>query len=66
MDTGDIARLLNLSREYVTGKLTKKPGFPKPAINASQKLRRWREADVMAYLTGKGQRRAAMDSVDSR
>lgn len=56
LDTGDIARRLNLTRDYVTSKLTKKPGFPKPAINASQKLRRWKEADVMAYLSGKAAR----------
>lgn len=57
LDTGDIARILSLTREYVTDRLTKKTGFPKPVINASQKLRRWREADVMAYLSGSARRR---------
>jgi predicted DNA-binding transcriptional regulator AlpA len=49
LDTGQIAELLNLTREYVTDKLTKRRGFPPPRVNLSRRLRRWAEADVMAW-----------------
>lgn len=49
VDTAEVARMLGLTREYVTDKLTKRPGFPKPAVNVSQRLRRWRRAEVEAW-----------------
>lgn len=49
IDTGTIAKILGVSREYVTDKLTKRPDFPKPRVNASQRLRRWSEAEVRAW-----------------
>lgn len=49
IDTAEVARMLGLTREYVTDKLTKRPGFPKPVLNASQRLRRWRRADVESW-----------------
>jgi predicted DNA-binding transcriptional regulator AlpA len=58
IDTGQIAERLGLNREYVTDKLTKRPDFPRPVVNLSRKLRRWSEADVMAWLA-KNNRRAA-------
>lgn len=64
LDTGAIARLLGLNREYVTDKLTKQPDFPPPRVNRSQRMRRWAEADVMAWA--QGQSRAAMSSAVSR
>lgn len=54
LDTGEIAKLLKLERSYVTDKLTKKPDFPKPRVNRSQRLRRWAEADVLAWAAKKG------------
>lgn len=51
LDTGQIAKLLGLKRPYVTDKLTKRPDFPKPVVNASSRLRRWREADVALYMS---------------
>ena len=51
LDTADIASMMKLSREYVTDRLTKKPGFPKPHVNYSQKLRRWDKDEVMAFLS---------------
>jgi predicted DNA-binding transcriptional regulator AlpA len=65
LDTQQIASLLNVTREYVTDKLTKRPGFPAPRINQSRRLRRWAESDVLAYLAGQG-KRAAMSEADSR
>lgn len=50
LDTGAIARLLGLNREYVTDKLTKRPDFPRPALNLSRRLRRWKEADIHAWM----------------
>ncbi len=51
--TGDIAQYLGVTREYVTDKLTKRPDFPKPAICISQKLKKWRRDEVLAYCSGK-------------
>ncbi len=50
LDTGAIARLLGLNREYVTDKLTKRADFPQPALNLSRRLRRWKEADIHAWM----------------
>lgn len=52
VDTADIAAILNVTREHVTDKLTKAPGFPAPTVNRSRKLRRWDRAEVMAWLKG--------------
>lgn len=60
--TKDIAEELGVTREYVTDKLVKRPGFPAPAIDVSQRLRRWRIEDVRRYLS---QRREAMSADDS-
>lgn len=48
--TKDIADTLGVTREYVTDKLTKRPDFPKPFVNKSQRLRRWKESDFRAWL----------------
>lgn len=53
MDTAGIAALLGCSRGHVTDRLTKRPDFPRPFINVSQKIRYWRLADVQAYMQGK-------------
>lgn len=41
VSTADIAADLELSRAYVTDRLVKRPDFPAPKINVSQKTRRW-------------------------
>lgn len=58
LDTAGIAALLGCTRHHVTARLTKRPDFPAPIINLSQKMRYWRAADVMAYAQGRtrGQR----------
>lgn len=56
MDTGAIADLIGLSREYVTKHTTKLPDFPAPVVNVNRKLRRWLRADVVAYFTAKPKR----------
>jgi predicted DNA-binding transcriptional regulator AlpA len=66
LDTGQIAELLGVSREHVTNRLTKRSDFPRPVIDASRKMRRWSEADVMAWAGGDQSKRAAMSDADSR
>lgn len=52
IDTAEIARMIGLTRAHVTNRLTKRPDFPRPAINVSQRTRYWRRADVLAYIQG--------------
>ena len=58
--TKDLAALLKLQQKTVTDKLTKRPGFPAPAVDGSQKNRLWVLDDVLAYL--KSGRRPARGS----
>lgn len=57
IDTREIADMLGLSREYVTDRLTKRPDFPKPVMNRSQRMRRWVRADVMKWAFGENAKR---------
>lgn len=66
IDTGQIAEILGLSRRYVTNHLTKRADFPVPAYELTQRVRRWKEADVMAWVRRHQPKRAAMSSADSR
>lgn len=53
IDTAGIAALLGCTRAHVTDRLTKRPDFPKPFINVSQKMRYWRLSEVQAFVAGK-------------
>ena len=53
VDTAAIAEMLGCSRAHVTNRITKRPDFPKPFINMSQKMRFWRKTDVLAYIQKK-------------
>ena len=53
VDTAEIATMLGLSREHVTDRLTKRPDFPRPAINISRRTRMWRRADVLAFAVAR-------------
>jgi predicted DNA-binding transcriptional regulator AlpA len=55
IDTARIAEILGVSREYVTDRITKRPGFPRPVINVSRKVRRWSEAEVRKWAANAGQ-----------
>ncbi len=48
--TQDIARMLGVTRSHCVGRIIKRPDFPKPAINLSQRLRKWKREDVMKFL----------------
>lgn len=45
VDTADIAEDLELGRKYVTDRLVKRPDFPSPVINLTQKTRKWARAE---------------------
>lgn len=47
LDAGQASTLLGISRRYFVDELSKKPGFPKPSTNLSNKTRRWRYADLL-------------------
>lgn len=46
MTLDDIAQTLKLRREYVRDRLSKRPDFPRPAVQISQKHRLWALADL--------------------
>ena len=54
MTTADIAALAGVTRRHATGQIVKRPGFPAPCINASQRLRAWPTKKVLAYFQGIG------------
>jgi predicted DNA-binding transcriptional regulator AlpA len=58
IDTARIAEMLGITRAHATDKLTKRPGFPKPVVNLSQKLRRWDEAEVRRWVAVQSKREA--------
>jgi len=49
IDTADIAKLLGVTREHCTARIVKRADFPKPAMDVSRRLRRWRRSDVMRW-----------------
>jgi len=49
MGTSEIANLLGVSRAHLVDRLSKRPDFPKPALNLSQRLRKWRKEDVLRW-----------------
>jgi predicted DNA-binding transcriptional regulator AlpA len=46
----EIALMLGLSRVHVVGRITKRPDFPKPTLNLSQRIRRWKKSDVESWI----------------
>lgn len=65
VDTAEIADMLDVTREYVTDKLTKRADFPAPIVNRSRRLRRWDRKDVEAWMAGKDYSREAMSSEEA-
>jgi len=56
MTTADIAQLAGVTRRHATGQIVKRPGFPDPCMNASQRLRAWPTKKVLAYFQGIGKK----------
>lgn len=53
LGTKDIARMLGISQAHCVGRIIKRPDFPRPVVNLSQRLRKWRREDVMKYVVAK-------------
>jgi predicted DNA-binding transcriptional regulator AlpA len=53
LGTKDIARMLGVTQAHTTNRIVTRPDFPRPAVNLSQRLRKWKRADVEAYVLGK-------------
>lgn len=52
LTTTDIAELLGVCRQHVTNRVTKRPDFPAPVVNLSQRTKRWSADEVAKYLRG--------------
>lgn len=52
LDAIQAAGVLGISRRYFVDELSKKPGFPKPSTDLSQKTRKWRYADILKVKKG--------------
>lgn len=50
IDTAHIAAMLGISRAWTVNNVTKRPDFPKPRVNLSQRLRRWSRAEVSRWM----------------
>lgn len=50
INTAQIAALLGVSRAHATSRITKRPGFPKPVLNLSQKTRGWSREAVIEWV----------------
>lgn len=50
LSTADIALMLGYKRRYVTDNIIKRPDFPVPRHNVSQKNRRWLRQDVEDWM----------------
>ena len=49
IDTADIARDLNLGRDYVTRKVVKRPDFPPERLRLSRKVVKWAREEYEAW-----------------
>lgn len=54
--TKEIARMLGVTQAHCTGRIIKRPDFPKPTVDLSQKLRKWQKQDVTDWILGKKKR----------
>ena len=51
IDTKEIAAMLGVCRAHAVGRIVKRPDFPPPAVDLSQRLRRWERREVLAWAT---------------
>ena len=49
LNTQGIAEILGVKRRHVTAYITKRPDFPPPCINVSQRIRHWHLEDVLHW-----------------
>ncbi len=57
IDSAELAAMLGVSRDHAVARIAKRPDFPKPAVNLSQKLRRWNLSDVQRWMLKAQQQR---------
>lgn len=50
IDTRHIANMLGITRQWAVGSITKRPDFPAPVINLSQRIRKWSKNDVLNWI----------------
>lgn len=50
VDIPGISDITSLPRTYVRDTLVRKPEFPRPVLNLSQKTRRWDKGEVVEWL----------------
>ena len=62
LDYDGLAQRYGLSRRYVRDTLTKRPGFPAPAMRLSQRLVRWSVADADKYFSKTAGKKADRDA----
>lgn len=48
--TKEIAAMLGVTRGHCVGRIIKRPNFPQPTVNLSQRLRKWKREDVLKFL----------------
>lgn len=65
IDSAEIALMLGVNRNHCVSRIMKRPDFPRPAVNVSQKLRRWNLDDVQRWMF-KGQRQRPQQSPGSK
>lgn len=51
--TADIAEILGVTQQHVTDRVVRRPGFPRPVINLTQKTRQWDRNAVESFLSGR-------------
>lgn len=54
----DIAAMYKCSKVYARDKLVKRPGFPRPSLALSQKMRRWLRDDVESWIESQRKKQA--------
>lgn len=58
IELDEVARRLRMPYRYVRDRLLKSGRFPAPALNLSQRMRRWDVRDVDAWLERERQEQA--------
>jgi predicted DNA-binding transcriptional regulator AlpA len=51
LDTGQIASMLGVSREYIATRLAKQPGFPAPLAIKTRDNKVWRRSEVLSWFS---------------
>lgn len=56
INVDEIAQMFGVSRRTVADHWISKPGFPKPAVAPSRRLRRWDKQDIIDWAAPKRRR----------